>query len=167
MIGRIGVLLQQVADGNSLVARLGIAGGAAVFAQRVDGKGLSVDKLLVVNGVALAVEHEVAAAVLLIDEVFAEIVIGALGELEIFFVLEDAVSGCKGPHQAGVEHKALGAPLDGHALARHDTVKASVFLIHVILFPEGENVLQQFLFRHLVQAGKLRVFHGSGLLFFI
>ena len=83
-------------------------------------------------------------AVLLIDEVFAEIVIGALGELEIFFVLEDAVSGCKGPHQAGVEHKALGAPLDGHALARHDTVKASVFsvfsVLSVLLFPISDHL---------------------------
>ena len=43
---------------TALSRALGIAGGAAVFAQRVDGKGLTVDKLLVVNGVALAVEHD-------------------------------------------------------------------------------------------------------------
>jgi len=144
-------------------ARGRVARGAAVFAQGVDGKRLAVDELLVVHGVALAVEHEVAAAVLLVEEILAEVVVGAAGELQILLVPEDAVGGGKGPHQARVEHQALGPLLDGLALAGHHAVEAAVLLVDVVAHPEGQDVLQDFLFGHFIEFCESFVFHRLSL----
>ena len=76
-----GVLLDAVEELQGIVQGLAVAGGTGILRQAVDGEADGVELLLRVLGPAQVVEAPVDAALLLVDEVVNDVVLGPRGSL--------------------------------------------------------------------------------------
>ena len=127
---------------HGILQRFGIARGAGVFREAVDGESEGVELFLGVERRAVGRERPVEAAVGAVVEAREQILFGACGLCEVGRTTRRAVSGREGPQDACVEHGPFRGVAQERAVAPHRSVPSAARFVGQT-DPERKDVLVQ------------------------
>ena len=140
-----GVLLDTIEERQRIVKGLMITRSPGIFRQAVDGKADGIELLAGVQRLSLIVETPIDTAILLVDEVTDEVVLGIGGRLQIAFIFQYTIGGREGPEDAGIEDCSLLRICMQHLLTVDTPVEPSVLTVYHLGLPERQDVLHKYI----------------------
>lgn len=134
------VRFEQVEDLFCLVECVFVAGGPVIFGKGVNHESLAVDLFLLFEGLSFPIHHPEHPAKLIVPEVLHKIVIGALCQLEMYWLLIENVKGGKRPEYSGVKNQSFRGLRVYDAFVGHSSDEAAFFVARAIC-PERDNII--------------------------
>ena len=125
VLGIKGMLLDVMIQGDSDIQCLLVACCTGILRETIDGISL----LLGIKRIALIVNAPVDAAIFLVEEMIAHILLGTSGSLEILRLLQYTVGSRKSPEDSGIHHRTLLGFRMYLVVTVYTSVKATVFFI--------------------------------------
>ena len=152
-----GMLLDTIEKRQRIVKGLMITRSPGIFRQAVDGKADGIELLAGVQRLSLIVETPIDTAILLVDEVTDEVVLGIGGRLQIAFVFQHAIGGREGPEDAGIEDCSLLRICMKHLLTVDTPVEPSVLPVYHLGLPERQDVLHKHILHLLTHRLRIHI----------
>ena len=143
VLGIKGMLLDVMIQGDSDIQCLLIACSTGILRETIDGKADGISLLLGIERIALIVNTPVDAAIFLVEEMIAHILLGTGGSLEILRLLQDTVGSRKRPEDSGIHHRSLLGFGMYLVVTVYTSIKAAVFFIFHFRQPIAEDVVLQ------------------------
>ena len=145
-----GMLLNAVEQLQGTLQSLPVASGTGILRHAVEGKADGIELLAGVQRHPLVVHAPVDTAILLVNEVLDEVLLGTGSHFKVFTNLLLLVTcllplqhpiGCRErPEDAGIENGSLFGLGVQHTRAVHTSVESAMLAVYHLVHPEGQDV---------------------------